>query len=166
MEQGQRQPQKQKKEEDVLRSRRKGEKKQFEWRNCLCVRSVAAISCRRRGGMKKGKKNVKKGKKCRHPARSSSCLTQSFEVRRHFHVKFSFFEFGFCYDVVSHIKTITSKIYRQLTSTLPFFFAEALGVFVCALPKLFIRWRSSLSCDNGSTPGMVTSLSCDTGSTC
>ena len=70
--------------------------------------------------MKKGKKNVKKGKKCRHPA-STQYFTQYFEVGRRFHVKFSFFEFGFCYDVVSHIKTITSKIYRQLTSTQPFF---------------------------------------------
>ena len=46
------------------------------------------------------------------------------------------------------------------------FFAEALGVFVCALPKFFIRWRSYFSCDDGSRLGMVTSLSCDTGSTC
>ena len=33
-----------------------------------------------------------------------SVPTQYFEVRRRFHAKFSFFEFGFCYDVVSHNK--------------------------------------------------------------
>ena len=57
--------------------------------------------------MKKGKKREK-----REEMQTSrqmmmmpySVPTQYFEVRRRFHAKFSFFEFGFCYDVVSHNK--------------------------------------------------------------
>ena len=57
--------------------------------------------------MKKGKKREKKEEM--QTSRQMMMMpysvpTQYFEVRRRFHAKFSFFEFGFCYDVVSHNK--------------------------------------------------------------
>ena len=69
-----------------------------------------------------------------------------------FHANFLFSNLASVACLCRIIKIILSETYRQLTSTRPFFvLAEALGVFVCALPKLFARCRSSLSCDAGST---------------
>ena len=87
-----------------------------------------------------------------------SVPTQYFEVRRRFHAKFSFFEFGFCYDVVSHIKTITSKIYRQLTSTPLLFLRRGSR---CFLARLADFSRADFPFVDPSRGGCLAALECE-----
>ena len=67
-----------------------------------------------------------------------SVPTQYFEVRRRFHAKFSFFEFGSFYKFALHNKNYTSQIYRQLTSTPMFFLRRGSRCFL-ARPADFSR---------------------------